>query len=115
MRSYIQGLITGGVFVFAFIVLNGSTTQSNMMTDELPGRYIFSDNTWTDTESGLSISRFWKKRAVDRKGKIVDAHWEYTAASFKEFLNEFNKSENFKEKEAEFLKEYEKLKKKYNK
>ena len=32
MKSYIQGLITGGVFVFAFMVLMGSTTPLQKST-----------------------------------------------------------------------------------
>ena len=36
MKSYIQGLITGGVFVFAFMVLMGSTdTKSEVGTYQL--------------------------------------------------------------------------------
>ena len=32
MKSYLQGLITGGVFVFAFMVLKGSTLAAQKST-----------------------------------------------------------------------------------
>ena len=33
MKSYLQGLITGGVFVFATMVLLGSTTNESKLTE----------------------------------------------------------------------------------
>ncbi len=60
MKSYIQGLITGGVLVFALFVLMGSTNN-----DSEVGRYAISTvmngayiaETIIDTKTGEVISR----------------------------------------------------------
>ena len=38
MKSYLQGLITGGVFVFATMILSGSTSNNQI------GRYQFGES-----------------------------------------------------------------------
>ena len=63
MKSYIQGLITGGVFVFAFMVLMGASDN-----DDEVGRYQISsassaiNNSWItestiDTKTGKVVNR----------------------------------------------------------
>ena len=82
MKSYIQGLITGGLLVFTFMVIVGHTDYSRH-SSENAGRYTYSFNTSKeiedlieifDTKSGkLYISskekgRGFEVRMVDYKG-----------------------------------------------
>ena len=54
MKSYIQGLITGGLFVFAFMVLVGHTDYSPHGLDSI-GRYTYNFSTEKDTEDLIEI------------------------------------------------------------
>ena len=61
MKSYIQGLITGAVFVFAFMVLIGASDRD---TSDI-GRYTFHyfsslhRTTIFDTSTGEAYSTWW--------------------------------------------------------
>ena len=68
MKSYIQDLITGGVFVFAMIVLIGSTKKSEVGRYQLHNneehRYILFDTVngdvkYGDRENPKSNKGFW--------------------------------------------------------
>ena len=72
MKSYVQGLITGGVFVFAFMVLIGASSNDGEV-----GRYQISTQlkfvpyfsmyeTTIDTKTGEITKRNW----VDAEGYI---------------------------------------------
>ena len=54
MKSYIQGLITGGLFVFAFMVLVSHTDYSRHGLDSI-GRYTYNFSTEKDTEDLIEI------------------------------------------------------------
>ena len=54
MKSYIQGLITGGLFVFSFMVIVGHTDYSRGIS-EGAGRYTYNFSTDKDTEDLIEI------------------------------------------------------------
>ena len=54
MKSYIQGLITGGLFVFTFMVLVGHTDYSHHGSESI-GRYTYNFHTTKDTEDLIEI------------------------------------------------------------
>ena len=54
MKSYIQGLITGGLFVFTFMVIVGHTDYSRHVS-ESAGRYTYNFSTDKDTEDLIEI------------------------------------------------------------
>ncbi len=54
MKSYIQGLITGGLFVFTFMVLVGHTDYSRHASDSI-GRYTYNFSTKKETEDLIEI------------------------------------------------------------
>tara|TARA_B100000900_G_scaffold414099_1_gene439767 strand:+ start:2149 stop:2682 length:534 start_codon:yes stop_codon:yes gene_type:complete len=54
MKSYIQGLITGGLFVFTFMVLLGHTDYSRNDSENI-GRYTYNFSTEKDTEDLVEI------------------------------------------------------------
>jgi len=54
MKSYIQGLITGGVFVFTFMVLLGHKDYSRP-SSESTGRYTYNFSTDRETEDLIEI------------------------------------------------------------
>ena len=54
MKSYIQGLITGGLFVFTFMVLVGHTNYSGHDSDSI-GRYVYNFSTKKETEDLIEI------------------------------------------------------------
>ena len=54
MKSYIQGLVTGGLFVFTFMVLVGHTDYSLHGSDNI-GRYTYSFSTIKETEDLVEI------------------------------------------------------------
>ena len=54
MKSYIQGLITGGLFVFTFMVLVGHTDYSRHGLDSI-GRYTYNFSTEKKTEDLIEI------------------------------------------------------------
>ena len=63
MKSYIQGFITGGVFVFAFMVLMGSKNQDiqrsigkyQLQVNHLSGSHLL------DTETGIVYDSVYDK------------------------------------------------------
>ena len=74
MKSYIQGLITGAVFVFAFMVLIGADENEESSTQI--GRYQMSTGyigTWQiDTTTGVIWSHDKKGGYRERKGWNTD-------------------------------------------
>ena len=54
MKSYIQGLITGGLFVFMFIVLVGHKDHSHHGSDSI-GRYTYNFSTKKEMEDLIEI------------------------------------------------------------
>tara|TARA_A100001011_G_scaffold351861_1_gene392281 strand:- start:142 stop:441 length:300 start_codon:yes stop_codon:yes gene_type:complete len=54
MKSYIQGLITGGLFVFTFMVIVGHTDYSRHSL-ESAGRYTYNFSTDKETEDLIEI------------------------------------------------------------
>ena len=54
MKSYIQGLITGGLFVFTFMVIVGHTDYSRH-NSESNGRYTYNFSTNKETEDLIEI------------------------------------------------------------
>ena len=54
MKSYIQGLITGGLFVFTFMVTLGHTNYPHQ-SSENNGRYTYNFSTNKDTEDLIEI------------------------------------------------------------
>ena len=54
MKSYIQGLIAGGLFVFTFMVLVGHTDFSRHDSDSI-GRYTYNFHTTKETEDLIEI------------------------------------------------------------
>ncbi|MFL3005576.1 MAG: hypothetical protein ACJZ1R_05350 [Candidatus Neomarinimicrobiota bacterium] len=54
MKSYIQGLITGGLFVFTFMVIVGHTDYSHH-NSESNGRYTYNFSTNKETEDLIEI------------------------------------------------------------
>ena len=54
MKSYIQGLITGGVFVFTFMVILGHKDYSSP-SSESAGRYTYNFSTDKKTEDLIEI------------------------------------------------------------
>jgi len=77
MKSYVQGLITGGVFVFAFMVLIGASSNDGEV-----GRYQISTQlqhqhnylarfrmyeTTIDTKTGEITKRNWVDAETDNK------------------------------------------------
>jgi hypothetical protein len=77
MKSYVQGLITGGVFVFAFMVLIGASSNdgevgryqiSTQYRQGVAGRALFDImyETTIDTKTGEITKRNW----VDAEGYI---------------------------------------------
>ena len=54
MKSYIQGLITGGLFVFTFMVIVGHTDYSRRVSENA-GRYTYNFSTDKDTEDLIEI------------------------------------------------------------
>ena len=54
MKSYIQGLITGGLFVFTFMVLIGHTDYSRYGSEGI-GRYAYNFSTKKETEDLIEI------------------------------------------------------------
>ena len=54
MKSYIQGLITGGLFVFIFMVLVGHTDYSRHDSESI-GRYTYNFSTEKETEDLIEI------------------------------------------------------------
>ena len=54
MKSYIQGLITGGLFVFTLMVLVGHTDYSRHGS-ESTGRYTYNFSTDKETEDLIEI------------------------------------------------------------
>ena len=69
MKSYIQGLITGGVFVFAFMVLIGASDTNSEV-----GRYAISSSveeevyeSIIDTKTGEVVNRYKVKGNVFKK------------------------------------------------
>ena len=54
MKPYIQGLITGGLFVFTFMVIVGHTDYSRHVS-ESTGRYTYNFSTDKDTEDLIEI------------------------------------------------------------
>ena len=54
MKSYIQGLITGGLFVFTFMVLAGHTDYPPHGSESI-GRYTYNFSTEKDTEDLIEI------------------------------------------------------------
>ena len=54
MKSYIQGLITGGLFVFAFMVIVGHTDYSRYGSENI-GRYTYNFNTEKEIEDLIEI------------------------------------------------------------
>ena len=54
MKSYIQGFITGGLFVFTFMVLVGHTDLSRHGADSI-GRYTYNFHTQKETEDLIEI------------------------------------------------------------
>ncbi len=71
MKSYIQGLITGGVFVFAFMVLMGSTdTKSDI------GKWQIAYNAKTGTmmvnttNGDLYRFQYWKWNLISKESDL---------------------------------------------
>ena len=73
MKSYIQGLITGGVFVFAFMVLIGASDTNSEV-----GRYAISSSPTVnyevyesiiDTKTGEVVNRYKVKDKIFEKIK----------------------------------------------
>ena len=62
MKSYIQGLITGGLFVFTLMVLVGHTDYSRHGS-ESTGRYTYNFSTDKETEDLIEI--FDNKKELD--------------------------------------------------
>ena len=54
MKSYIQGLITGGLFVFTFMVIVGHTNYSHHSSGS-DGRYTYNFSTNKETEDLIEI------------------------------------------------------------
>ena len=54
MKSYIQGLITGGLFVFAFMILVSYTNYSHYGSDSI-GRYTYNFSTEKEMEDLIEI------------------------------------------------------------
>ena len=54
MKSYIQGLITGGLFVFTFMIIVGHTGHSRHSL-ESDGRYTYNFSTNKETEDLIEI------------------------------------------------------------
>ena len=54
MKSYIQGLITGGLFVFTFMVIVGHTGYSSHNSDS-DGMYTYNFSTNKETEDLIEI------------------------------------------------------------
>ena len=54
MKSYIQGLITGGLFVFTLMVLVGHTDYSRNGPESI-GRYVYNFSTKKETEDLIEI------------------------------------------------------------
>tara|TARA_Y100001980_G_C14361268_1_gene169101 strand:- start:55 stop:366 length:312 start_codon:yes stop_codon:yes gene_type:complete len=54
MKSYIHGLITGGLFVFTFMVLVGHTDYSRHGSENI-GRYVYNFSTKKETEDLIEI------------------------------------------------------------
>ena len=54
MKSYIQGLITGGLFVFTFMVIVGHTDYSRHGSENT-GRYTYNFSTDKETEDLIEI------------------------------------------------------------
>lgn len=77
MKSYIQGLITGGVLVFAIVVLMGATESSEIgryqiaSTSDPNGRIYESV---IDTRTGIIVSRTKASPTTlqDRKRRVDD-------------------------------------------
>ena len=54
MKSYIQGLITGGLFVFTFMVIVGHSDYSRHGSENT-GRYTYNFSTDKETEDLIEI------------------------------------------------------------
>ena len=82
MKSYIQGLITGGVFVFTFMVLMGSTTLEQKSTtlgqkSKTPAKRATTVAQRVNSEtSGLKLTEYKIVSAISPKvlAKLVNGH-----------------------------------------
>ena len=54
MKSYIQGFIAGGLFVFTFMVFVGHTNYSSNSSESI-GRYTYNFSTEKETEDLIEI------------------------------------------------------------
>ena len=54
MKSYIQGLVTGGLFVFAFMVMVGHSNYSHHSSNS-DGRYSYNFSTNKETDDLIEI------------------------------------------------------------
>ena len=54
MKSYIQGLITGGLLIFTFMILVGHRDFSSQVSDSI-GRYTYNFHTTKNTEDLIEI------------------------------------------------------------
>jgi len=70
MKSYVQGLITGGVFVFAFMVLIGASSNDGEV-----GRYQISI-----TSGGMKSNKIIYEAIIDTKlGQVERETYDYHA------------------------------------
>ena len=68
MKSYLQGIITGGALVFAIFMFMGG---SNVPDSEPIGRYVkHKEYTVLDTKTG-DIITIWSKENVSNKKEMV--------------------------------------------
>mgnify|MGYP001170318839 FL=1 len=68
MKSYLQGIITGGALVFAIFMFMGG---SNVPDSEPIGRYVkHNEYTVLDTKTG-DIITIWSKENVSNKKEMV--------------------------------------------
>ena len=77
MKSYVQGLITGGVFVFAFMVLIGASSNDGevgryQISTQLQQKvykadYLSMYETTIDTKTGEITKRNWVDAETDNK------------------------------------------------
>mgnify|MGYP001211501508 CR=1 FL=1 len=70
MKSYVQGLITGGVFVFAFMVLIGASSNDGEV-----GRYQISI-----TSGGMRSNKIIYEAIIDTKlGQVERETYDWNA------------------------------------
>jgi len=70
MKSYVQGLITGGVFVFAFMVLIGASSNDGEV-----GRYQISTTNMDSGKRTFPFIRVYETTIDTKTGEITKRNW----------------------------------------